>query len=49
MCAKDPMQADGIVRLSKVEVYPELHMVKSLELLDQKPLNAANRLENFME
>ncbi len=23
MCAKEPMQADGIVRLSKVEVYPE--------------------------
>jgi len=23
MCRKDPMQTDGIVRLSKVEVYPE--------------------------
>lgn len=23
MCAKEPMQADGIVRLSKIEVYPE--------------------------
>ena len=115
MCAKTPMQADGIVRLSKVEVYPEhleeymkyavevgeislrtepgvltmyalqeidnpcritiletyasqeayrahiasahfqkykqgtLHMVKALELLDQKPLNEANRIKNFME
>ena len=115
MCAKTPMQADGIVRLSKVEVYPEhleeymkyavevgeislrtelgvltmyalqetenlcritiletyasqeayrahiasahfqkykqgtLHMVKVLELLDQKPLNEANRIKNFME
>ena len=115
MCTKAPMQADGIVRLSKVEVYPEhleeymkyavevgeislrtepgvltmyavqeienpcritiletyasqeayrahiasahfqkykqgtLHMVKTLELLDQKPLNEANRIKNFME
>ncbi len=23
MCAKEPMQADGIVRLSRIEVYPE--------------------------
>lgn len=23
MCAKEPMQGDGIVRLSKIEVYPE--------------------------
>ena len=23
MCAKQPMEADGIVRLSKIEVYPE--------------------------
>lgn len=115
MCAKLPMQPDGIVRLSKIEVYPEylteyiayatevgttslrtepgvlsmyavqeldnpcritiletyasqeayrshiasahfqkykqgtLHMVKSLVLSDQKPLNAANRLQNFIE
>ena len=115
MCTKAPMQEDGIVRLSKVEVYPEhleeymkyavevgeislrtepgvltmyalqeidnpcritiletyaskeayrahiasahfqkykqgtLHMVKALELLDQKPLNEANRIKNFME
>lgn len=114
MCAKQPMQADGIVRLSKVEVYPEyldeymryavevgetslrtepgvltmyavgekenpcmitiletyasraayeahiasehfqkykqgtLHMVKSLVLSDQTPLNPANRLNNFI-
>lgn len=115
MCAKEPMAADGIVRLSKVEVYPQfldaylqyaaevgetslrtepgvltmyavqeqenpcmitiletyasreayekhiasahfrhykqgtLHMVKSLALSDQKPLNAANRIDNFMQ
>ena len=115
LCAKTPMQADGIVRLSKIEVYPEhleaylkyaaevgetslrtepgvltmyamqeidhpcritiletyasqeayrahiasahfqkykqgtLHMVKSLELSDQKPLNEANRLKSVME
>ena len=115
LCAKAPMQADGIVRLSKVEVYPEhleeymkyavevgeislrtepgvltmyalqeidhpcritiletyasqdayrahiasahfqkykqgtLHMVKSLELSDQKPLNEANRIKSVME
>ena len=115
MCAKEPMAADGIVRLSKVEVYPQfldeyiryatevgeislrtepgvltmyavgekenpcritiletyasreaydkhiasahfrkykqgtLHMVKSLELTDQTPLNPANRINNFME
>ena len=24
MCAKEPMSADGIVRLSKIEVYPHL-------------------------
>ena len=23
MCAKEPMAADGIVRLSKIEVYPQ--------------------------
>ena len=23
MCAKEPMAADGIVRLSRIEVYPE--------------------------
>ena len=115
MCAKEEMTADGIVRLSKIEVWPEflneyikyatevgeislrsepgvltmyavgekenpckitiletyaskeaydkhiasahfqkykqgtLHMVKSLELTDQMPLNPANRLNNFME
>lgn len=115
MCAKEPMAADGIVRLSKVEVHPQyldeylkyaaevgetslrtepgvltmyavqeldnpcvitiletyasrkayethiasahfqhykqgtLHMVKSLVLSDQKPLNAANRINNFMQ
>ena len=115
MCAKEPMAADGIVRLSKIEVYPEfldeyikyvtevgeislrtepgvltmyavaekensckitiletyasreaydkhiasahfrkykqgtLHMVKSLELSDQTPLNPANRINNFIE
>ena len=115
MCAKEEMAADGIVRLSKIEVWPQyldeymkfaaevgevslrtepgvltmyavaekenpckitiletyaskeaydkhiasahfqkykqgtLHMVKSLELTDQTPLNPANRLNNFME
>lgn len=115
MCAKLPMEADGIVRLSKIEVYPEhleeymklaaevgeislrtepgvltmyatsekehpcrvtiletyasqkayekhiasahfqkykqgtLHMVKSLELSDQVPVNPANRINNFMQ
>ena len=115
MCAKEPMAADGIVRLSKVEVYPEhlneymkyatevgevslrtepgvltmyavsekenpcmvtiletyasreayekhiasehfqkykqgtLHMVKSLVLSDQTPLNPANRINNFIQ
>ena len=115
MCAKQRMAADGIVRLSKIEVYPQyldeyikyvtevgevslrtepgvltmyvvgekenpcqitiletyankeaynkhiasshfqkykqgtLHMVKSLELTDQTPLNPANRINNFME
>ena len=115
MCAKQQMTAGGIVRLSKVEVWPQyldeymryatevgeislrtepgvltmyavgekdnpckitiletyasreaydrhiasahfqkykqgtLHMVKSLELTDQTPLNPANRLNNFME
>ena len=114
MCAKEEMAADGIVRLSKIEVYPQyldeyikyatevgeislrtepgvltmyavgekenpcqitiletyasreaydkhiasahfrkykqgtLHMVKSLELKDQTPLNPANRINNFM-
>ena len=115
MCAKEEMTADGIVRLSKIEVWPQfldeymkyamevgeislrtepgvltmyavaekenpckitiletyaskeaydkhiasahfrkykqgtLHMVKSLELTDQTPLNPANRINNFME
>ena len=115
MCAKEEMATDGIVRLSKIEVYPQfldeyieyatevgeislrtepgvltmyavaekenpcqitiletyasreaydkhiasahfrkykqgtLHMVKSLVLSDQTPLNPANRIKNFME
>lgn len=115
MCAKEEMAADGIVRLSKIEVYPQyldeyiqyvtevgeislrtepgvltmyavaekenplkitiletyssrkayekhiasahfqkykqgtLHMVKSLVLSDQTPLNPANRINNFIE
>lgn len=115
MCAKLPMETDGIVRLSKIEVYPEhleeymkyatevgevslrtepgvltmyavsekdnpchvtiletyanreayekhiasphfrkykegtLHMVKSLTLSDQTPVNPANRITNYME
>ena len=115
MCSKLPMEADGIVRLSKIEVYPEhleeymkyasevgevslrtepgvltmyamsekdnpcritiletyasreaykrhiasphfrkykegtLHMVKSLTLSDQTPVNPANRITNYME
>lgn len=115
MCAKKPMTADGIVRLSKIEVYPQyldeymkyatevgevslrtepgvltmyavgekenpckitiletyasreayekhiaskhfqkykqgtLHMVKSLVLSDQMPLNPANRINNFIQ
>jgi len=115
MCAKEPMVADGIVRLSKVEVYPQyldeylkyatkvgeislrtepgvltmyavsekenpckitiletyasreayekhiasehfqkykqgtLHMVKSLVLSDQTPLNPASRINNFIQ
>ena len=115
MCAKQPMAADGIVRLSKIEVYPQyldeymtfavevgeislrtepgvltmyavqdkespnlmtiletyaskeayekhiaskhfqkykqgtLHMVKSLQLCDQTPLNPANKINNFIE
>ena len=115
MCSKEPMQTDGIVRLSKIEVYPEyldeyikfatevgevslrtepgvltmyavsekdshckitiletytsqeaykkhiasahfqkykqgtLHMVKSLELVDQTPLNPANQITNFIK
>lgn len=115
MCAKLPMAADGIVRLSKIEVYPEylgeymqyatevgevslrtepgvltmyavsekenpcritiletyasraayelhiasehfqkykqgtLHMVKSLTLSDQTPLNPANKINNFIQ
>ena len=102
MCAKEEMAVDGIVRLSKVEVYPQylneyiryvtevgeislrtepgvltmyaigekenpchdkhiasahfqkykqgtLHMVKSLELTDQTPLNPANRINNFIK
>ena len=115
MCAKEEMAADGIVRLSKIEVWPQfvdeyikyvtevgeislrtepgvltmyavaekenpckitiletytsreaydkhiasahfqkykqgtLHMVKSLELKDQTPLNPANRINNFIK
>lgn len=115
MCAKEPMAADGIVRLSKIEIYPQyldaylryavevgevslrtepgvltmyavsekenpcrvtiletyasreayekhiasehfqrykqgtLHMVKSLVLSDQTPLNPANRINNFIQ
>lgn len=115
MCAKEPMAADGIVRLSKIEVYPQhldeymkyatevgevslrtepgvltmyavsekenpchitiletyasqaayekhiasehfqkykqstLHMVKSLVLSDQTPLNPANQINNFIQ
>ena len=115
MCAKEPMTADGIIRLSKIEVYPQyldeymnyatevgeislrtepgvltmyavsekenpckvtiletyasreayekhiasehfqkykqgtLHMVKSLVLSDQTPLNPANRINNFIQ
>ena len=115
MCAKDAMTADGIVRLSKIEVHPQyldeymkyaievgeisirtepgvltmyavsekdnpcmvtiletyasqkayekhiasahfqkykqgtLRMVKSLNLVDQKPLNPANKIVNFIE
>ena len=114
MCTKEPMTADGIVRLSKIEVYPEyldeyiqyavevghislrtepgvltmyavgekenpcritiletyanreaydkhiasahfqrykqrtLHMVKSLVLSDQTPLNPSNKIHNFI-
>lgn len=115
MVAKEPMQADGIVRLSRIEVYPQhldeyirfatevgevslrtepgvltmyavaekdnpciitiletyssqeayrkhiasehfqkykqgtLHMVKSLVLSDQSPLNPANQIKNFIQ
>ena len=115
MCAKLPMESDGIVRLSKIEVYPKyldvymkyatevgevslrtepgvltmyavaekdnpcritiletyaskaayekhiasrhfqkykqgtLHMVKSLELTDQTPLNSNNELNNYIK
>ncbi len=115
MCAKEPMATDGIVRLSKIEVYPQhldeymryatevgevslrtepgvltmyavgekenpchitiletyasqaayekhiaskhfqkykqgtLHMVKSLVLSDQTPLNPTNRINNFIQ
>lgn len=115
MCAKEPMTADGIVRLSKIEVYPQyldeymkyatevgevslrtepgvltmyavsekenpckvtiletyasreayekhiasehfqkykqgtLHMVKSLVLADQTPLNPANKINNVIQ
>lgn len=115
MCAKEPMTSDGIVRLSKIEVYPQhldeymkyavevgeislrtepgvlamyavqekenpckvtilesyasqeayekhiesehfkkykqgtLHMVKSLTLSDQTPLNSANRINNYIQ
>ena len=108
MCVKEPMTTDGIVRLSKIEVYMNyatevgeislrtepgvltmyavgekenpckvtiletyasreayeqhiasehfqkykqgtLHMVKSLVLSDQTPLNPANKLNNFMQ
>lgn len=115
VCVKEPMAADGIVRLSKIEVYPQyldeyvkyavevgevslrtesgvltmyavgekenpcriniletyasraayekhiasehfrkykqgtLHMVRSLELSDQTPLNPASRIGNFIQ
>lgn len=115
MCAKEPMTSDGIVRLSKIEIYPQyldeymkyatevgeislrtepgvltmyavsekenlckitiletyasreayekhiasghfqkykqgtLHMVKSLVLSDQTPLNPANKINNFIQ
>ena len=115
MCEKDAMSADGIVRLSKIEVYPQhldeymkyavevgevslrtepgvltmyavqdrekpclvtiletysskdayekhiasehfqkykkgtLHMVKSLQLCDQTPLNPANKIYNYID
>ena len=115
MCAKEPMAADGIVRLSKIEVYPQhldeymkyavevgeislrtepgvltmyavsekenpcritiletyasqvayqkhiasahfqkykqgtLKIVKTLELVDQNPLNPAGRINNYLE
>ena len=115
LCAKEPMTADGIIRLSKIEVYPQyldkyrnyatevgeislrtepgvltmyavsekenprritiletyasreayeshvasehfqkykqgtLHMVKTLVLSDQTPLNPANRINNFIQ
>ncbi len=115
ICAKEPMQSDGIVRLSKIEIFPQyldeymkyaaevgeislrtepgvltmyavsekenpckitiletyasreayekhiasehfqkykqgtLHMVKSLILSDQTPLNPANRINNFIQ
>lgn len=115
ICAKEPMTADGIVRLSKIEVYPQhldeymryatevgeislrtepgvltmyavgekknpckitiletytsheayekhiasehfqkykqgtLHMVKSLVLSDQTPINPANKINNFIQ
>lgn len=115
MCTKDPMQSDGIVRLSKIEVYPQhldeymkyatevgevslrtepgvltmyavsekenpcmvtiletyankeayekhiasehfrkykqgtLHMVKSLVLSNQTPLNPVNKINNFIQ
>ena len=115
MCSKEPMASDGIVRLSKIEVFPQfldeymgfvtevgeislrtepgvltmyavqekknpcnitiletyssqaayvkhiasehfqkykqgtLHMVKSLVLSDQKPLNPANKINNFIQ
>lgn len=115
MCAKEPMAADGIVRLSKIEIYPQyldaymkyaaevgevslrtepgvltmyavsekenpcrvtiletyasreayekhiasehfqrykqgtLHMVKSLVLSDQTPVNPANQINNFIQ
>ena len=115
MCAKEPMASDGIVRLSKIEVYPQyldeymkyatevgeislrtepgvltmyavgekenpcritiletyasreayekhtasehfrrykqetLHMIKSLVLADQTPLNPGNKINNYMQ
>ena len=115
MCEKESMSADGIVRLSKIEVYPQyideyikyavevgevslrtepgvltmyavkdkenpclvtiletyssknayekhiasahfqkykkgtLHMVKSLQLCDQTPLNPANKIDNYID
>ena len=50
MCAKLPMAADGIVRLSKIEVYPEyqrLHSGSFRETLQQHPF-VSHRLCAFL-